>query len=258
MELDTGSNYSILSSYWWKQFGKPLLRRGPPLWDVSKNLVPVLGIGFVNVSLNGLHKLLRVVFLATLDTNSILGREWISAFDLSVPRDTSLDARVCETSGTSVSHSTSSVKIDSNLDIDQPSHLIASSASFPKKTHRAAPAGSANKAVTALNSSSSSFARFSTKPRVPSGNSSSDSAKRPSIPIASRKLRTAVSSRAPAALVHSTSARSPKAMDVVTLPPRDAAAPPSRDAIAHVIKPPSTDARKSALRRSSPKSKERN
>ena len=143
MKIDTGSSFSLINSNWWKQLGKPLLRRRPTLRDVSGSLVPVLGIGFVNVSLNGPHKQLRIVFLASSDTKSILGREWISAFSiLSVPRDTQLNSRNRKTSGTSLSHSTSSCTLESNIDIDQPSHLIASAVSFPKKSHRASPADS--------------------------------------------------------------------------------------------------------------------
>jgi hypothetical protein len=75
MELDSGSGYSILNSTWWKRLGQPLLRSGPTLRDVSRNLIPVLGIGNVEVKLNDQLKNLRVVFVDRPDTACVLGRE---------------------------------------------------------------------------------------------------------------------------------------------------------------------------------------
>ena len=37
MELDSGSFYSLLNSERWKQLGKPELKKGPELRDVSRN-----------------------------------------------------------------------------------------------------------------------------------------------------------------------------------------------------------------------------
>ena len=53
MEVDSGSCYSLLNSDWWKRLERPLLRQGPTLRDVSRNLIPVLGMANVDVKLNG-------------------------------------------------------------------------------------------------------------------------------------------------------------------------------------------------------------
>ena len=82
MEVDSGSCYSLLNSDWWNRLGRPLLRQGPTLKDVSRNIIPVLGIANVDVKLNGQSKQLRVVFLDRPDTASLLGREWIAEFNL--------------------------------------------------------------------------------------------------------------------------------------------------------------------------------
>lgn len=82
MEVDSGSCYSLLDMDWWKRLGCPLLRQGPTLRDVSKNLIPVLGIANVDVKLKNQNKQLRVVFLERSDTTSLFGREWIAEFNL--------------------------------------------------------------------------------------------------------------------------------------------------------------------------------
>ena len=83
MEVDSGSCYSLLNSDWWNRLGRPVLRRGPILKDVSRNIIPVLGIANVEVRLNGQSKQLRVVFLDRPDTAaSLIGREWIAEFHL--------------------------------------------------------------------------------------------------------------------------------------------------------------------------------
>ena len=82
MEVDSGSCFSLLNSCWWRRLGKPLLRQGPLLRDVSRNVIPVLGMANVLVKLNGMSKLLQVVFLDRSDTASLLGREWIAEFNL--------------------------------------------------------------------------------------------------------------------------------------------------------------------------------
>ena len=74
MEVDSGSCYPLLISEWLNRFGRPLLRRGPILKDVSRNIIPVLGIADVEVRLNGQSKQLRVVFLDRTDIASLLGR----------------------------------------------------------------------------------------------------------------------------------------------------------------------------------------
>ena len=79
---------------------KLLMHRGPTLKIVSRSIVLVLCINFVDVSINGQLKQLRVIFLDSPYTNSKLGCEWIVAFNLlSVPRETQLDSRDRETSG---------------------------------------------------------------------------------------------------------------------------------------------------------------
>ena len=80
MELDSGSCYSLLNSDWCNRFGRPVLRRGLILKDVSRNIIPVLGIANVEVRLNGQFRLLRVVFLDRTYTASPIGREWIAEF----------------------------------------------------------------------------------------------------------------------------------------------------------------------------------
>ena len=50
------------------------------LKDVSRNIIPVLGIANVEVLLNSKSKQLRVVFLDRPDAASLLGREWIAEF----------------------------------------------------------------------------------------------------------------------------------------------------------------------------------
>ena len=82
MEVDLGSCYSLLNSDWWNRLGRPVLRRGPILKDVSRNIIPVLGIANVEVRLNGQFRQLRVVFLDRTDTASLFGREWIAEFHL--------------------------------------------------------------------------------------------------------------------------------------------------------------------------------
>ena len=62
--------------------GKPELKKGPELRDVSRNAIPVLGIAYVDVRLKEHHKRLRVVFIDRPDTESLLGREWIAEFNL--------------------------------------------------------------------------------------------------------------------------------------------------------------------------------
>ena len=75
MELDSGPCYSLCNSNYWKQLGRPEPR------DVSQNELFVLGIAYVNVSLNDQNKQLRVVFIDSPDTASLLGREWIAEFN---------------------------------------------------------------------------------------------------------------------------------------------------------------------------------
>ena len=82
MELDSGFCYILLNSEHWKQLGKPELKKGFELRDVSRNAIPVLGIAYVDVRLNDHHKRLRVVFIDRPDTASVLGREWIAEFNL--------------------------------------------------------------------------------------------------------------------------------------------------------------------------------
>ena len=82
MEVDSGSCYSLLNSDWWNRLGRPVLRRGPILKDISRNIIPVLGIANVEVRLNGQFRQLRVVFLDRTDTASLLGREWTAEFHL--------------------------------------------------------------------------------------------------------------------------------------------------------------------------------
>ena len=72
MEVDSGSCFSMLNSDWWRRLGQPVLRRGPSLRDVSRNLIPVKGIGNVEVQLKWQRKQLRVVFLDRPDTASLL------------------------------------------------------------------------------------------------------------------------------------------------------------------------------------------
>ena len=81
MEVDSGSCYSLLNSDWWNRLGRPVLRQGPILKDVSRNLIPVLGIANVEVQFNGQFKQLRVVFLDRSDTAFLLGREPIAEFN---------------------------------------------------------------------------------------------------------------------------------------------------------------------------------
>ena len=78
MEVDSGSCYSLLNSDWWNRLGRPVLRRGPILKDVSRNIIPVLGIANVDVRLSVQSKQQRVVFLDRPDTASLIGREWIA------------------------------------------------------------------------------------------------------------------------------------------------------------------------------------
>ena len=47
IEVDSRSCYSLLNSDWWNRLGRPVLRRGPILKDVSLNIIPVLGIANV-------------------------------------------------------------------------------------------------------------------------------------------------------------------------------------------------------------------
>ena len=82
MEVDSGSCYSLLNSDWWNRLGRPVLRRGPILKDVSRNIIPVLGIANVEFRLNGQFRQLRVVFLDQTDKASLLGRQWIAEFQL--------------------------------------------------------------------------------------------------------------------------------------------------------------------------------
>ena len=82
MELDSGSCYSLLNSEHWKQLGKPELKKGPELRDVSRTTIPVFGIAYVDVRLKEQHKRLRVVFIDRHDTASLLSREWIAEFNL--------------------------------------------------------------------------------------------------------------------------------------------------------------------------------
>ena len=82
MEVDSGSFYSLLNSDWWNRLGRPLLRQGPILKNVSRNIIPVLGIANVEVQLSNQSKQLRVVCSDRPDTVSLLGREWIAYFNL--------------------------------------------------------------------------------------------------------------------------------------------------------------------------------
>ena len=82
MELDSGSCYSLLNSEHWIQLGKPELKKGPELRDVSRDSIPVLGIAYVDVRLKEQHKRLRVVFIDRPNNASLLGREWIAEFNL--------------------------------------------------------------------------------------------------------------------------------------------------------------------------------
>ena len=82
MELDSCSCYSLLNSEHWKQLGKPELKKGFELRDVSRNAMPVLGIAYVDVRLKEHLKRLRVVFIDRPDTGFLLGREWIAEFNL--------------------------------------------------------------------------------------------------------------------------------------------------------------------------------
>ena len=56
IKLDSGSCYSLLNSEHWKQLGKPELKKGPELRDVSRNAIPVLGIAYVDVRLKEQNK----------------------------------------------------------------------------------------------------------------------------------------------------------------------------------------------------------
>lgn len=84
MEVDSGSGYSLLSSTQWERLGKPILRKGPELKDVNRQPVPVLGMAYVDVYFQGKTKRLRVVFLQSPDSASLLGREWIAEFGISL------------------------------------------------------------------------------------------------------------------------------------------------------------------------------
>ena len=75
MEVDSGSCYSLLNSDWWNRLGRPLLRQGPLLQDVSRNIIPVLGVANVEVQLNTQFNQLRVVFLDRPETASLRGRK---------------------------------------------------------------------------------------------------------------------------------------------------------------------------------------
>ena len=82
IEVDSGSSYSLLNSDWWNCLGKPILRQGTILKDVSPNLIPVLGVAKVEVRLSNQSKQLRVVCLDRPDSASLLGHEWIAEFNL--------------------------------------------------------------------------------------------------------------------------------------------------------------------------------
>ena len=82
MEVESGSCYSFLNSDWWNRLARPILRQGPILKDVWRNLIPVLGVSNVEVRLSDQSKQLRIVFLDRPDTASLLGREWIAEFNL--------------------------------------------------------------------------------------------------------------------------------------------------------------------------------
>ena len=82
VDLDSGSCYSLLNSDWWNRLGRPILRQGTILKEVSRNLIPVLGVANFEVRLSNQSKQLRVGFLDRPDTASLLGREWIAEFNL--------------------------------------------------------------------------------------------------------------------------------------------------------------------------------
>ena len=80
MKVDSSSCYSLPNSGWWNLLGRPVIRRGPILIDVSQNLIRVLKIANVEVRLKDQSKQLRVVFQNRPDTASLLRREWIAEF----------------------------------------------------------------------------------------------------------------------------------------------------------------------------------
>ena len=88
MEVESNSCYFHLNFDYWNRLSRPFLRRRPILKDVSRNIIPVLGIANVEVWLNGQSKQLRVVCLDRTETASLLGREWIADFYIVIVHQT--------------------------------------------------------------------------------------------------------------------------------------------------------------------------
>lgn len=82
MEFDFRFCYSFLNSDWRNRLGQFILRQGLILKDISRNVIPVLGIAKVDDKLNNRYKQFRVVFLDHPDTAFLFKRKWIAQFHL--------------------------------------------------------------------------------------------------------------------------------------------------------------------------------
>jgi hypothetical protein len=81
MELDCGSQYSIVPHTLWQQVGQPHLVDGPLLFGFDKHPIHVIGAWEPTVTWRNESQKLHCV-VADTRTHAICGREWISAFKM--------------------------------------------------------------------------------------------------------------------------------------------------------------------------------
>ena len=79
MELDTGSDNSVVGSKVWKELGSPGLHGGPSLTAYGGYSLPVSGAMSVSVTFKGVQRQLELVVVRT-DATALLGRIWMAAF----------------------------------------------------------------------------------------------------------------------------------------------------------------------------------
>jgi hypothetical protein len=79
MELDTGSDNSVVGSKVWEELGSPKLHGGPSLTAYGGYSLPVLGAMNVSVTFKGVQQQLELVVVRA-DATALLGRIWMAAF----------------------------------------------------------------------------------------------------------------------------------------------------------------------------------